>query len=371
MMTETEIVLGSERLRVPRRVLITCGLFEKNPALLMRPYEVRSPVSPASLRTFLEAVQGSEIEFAADIMPDLAQLSAEFEFRLRDKRDSSADRFPFDLEGRIAALEELALNHDRRLSGQRTESERIVELETSIARLTEMVSRYSADLENLHREVQSIKEGYVAGFQAIREDVLFQINRVQPRTSNPVPPPAVSQSSKSGGKPPVAAAAQTIPLLVVGECIVGKSIMIHCFAEGDWNGYRPHSTVGVDYKQCTLTVKGKSVIVRLWDTASQERFRTITEAYLPRCHGVLVMYRRDLRYTFDAIPRWVDWVRKKSGPKLPILIVAWDLKTVTPQVSESEGRDLAEAMKTRIVELHGVQSVIQEAIVDFIETAIV
>lgn len=81
-------------------------------------------------------------------------------------------------------------------------------------------------------------------------------------------------------------------LLLKGVCIgdsgVGKSSFIVRLADSVfYDRYMP--TIGVDFKVCKFSVKGKRVAFQLWDVAGPERFRTITSSYYRGANIIFVM----------------------------------------------------------------------------------
>ena len=71
---------------------------------------------------------------------------------------------------------------------------------------------------------------------------------------------------------------QLLKLLLIGDSGVGKSSLLHRFADDVYTDSYI-STIGVDFKIKTLEVEEKIVKLQIWDTAGQERFRTITSSY--------------------------------------------------------------------------------------------
>jgi small GTP-binding protein len=392
-MAEAIIVLGSDRLRVRRRALITCGLFENDPTLLASPYQVRSSVSLNALRTFLDLVQGSEIELPTAIMSDIAALCSEFDFTFQGGREPlfSVDSpvLDFEIQNRLVALEEQVLNHDRRLSTHRAESERIAELENSLSHLKRDFLRLSSEFENLQRLVESMETGFVSTVQALREQVFSELSHLRSpqsggsdtgggfsffkRKAKNDPPP-------KSPDPPTAARPQPIPfddridlsaspikLRIVGNTMVGKTVLVNFFTRGDASTYDTKPTVGASLNRGCVSARGKSVAVELWDSSGQESYYSILQIYARGAKGFLIVYQVNYRDSFGSVPKWVERMRKMTTPGIPILIVAWDTKLGEAQVSESEGRALAESLNACFVEMYAKQAVIQKGIGDFLE----
>lgn len=98
--------------------------------------------------------------------------------------------------------------------------------------------------------------------------------------------------------------------MLIGDSGVGKSCLLLRFADDSFNESYI-TTIGVDFRFRTVeidghTVKLQIVGLRQWDTAGQERFRTITSAYYRGCDGVMVVYDKTNRLSFEHVHDWVE-----------------------------------------------------------------
>ena len=67
-------------------------------------------------------------------------------------------------------------------------------------------------------------------------------------------------------------------LVLVGKSGVGKSCLMLRFAENQFNENHVN-TIGVDFRFKMLNINNKRVKLQIWDTAGQEKFRTIARTY--------------------------------------------------------------------------------------------
>ena len=95
-----------------------------------------------------------------------------------------------------------------------------------------------------------------------------------------------------------------IKILILGDSGTGKSAILLRYMDDEFNTSYI-TTIGIDFKVRTVTIKGKRVRVQVWDTAGQERFRTITQAYYIGCHGILIVYDCTDRDSFEHVQQWI------------------------------------------------------------------
>jgi hypothetical protein len=82
MSLESDVICESQTFHIRRRYLVsTCLLFERNPALLLDPYRVRSQVNIVNFRLFVKAIEGQKLDITPQNRADIDKLVAEFEFQ--------------------------------------------------------------------------------------------------------------------------------------------------------------------------------------------------------------------------------------------------------------------------------------------------
>lgn len=133
--------------------------------------------------------------------------------------------------------------------------------------------------------------------------------------------------------------------IIVGDSSVGKSSLLYRYSEQDWN---PHyiATIGVDFKVMTFERESKIVKLQLWDTAGQDRFRTIVHTYYRGAHGVLMVFALDDRQSFDNLQEWIGDVQRFATNGVPIVLVGnkADCAPDRIAVSDEEAEALAERL---------------------------
>jgi Ras-related protein Rab-1A len=110
-----------------------------------------------------------------------------------------------------------------------------------------------------------------------------------------------------------------IKCLVVGDSGTGKSSLMMRFTDDVFNTTYI-STIGVDFKIKTMGFRDKTVKFQIWDTAGQDRFRTITASYYRGSNAVILCYDTTDKNTFQNINKWLEEVKNFSVGS-PLLIL--------------------------------------------------
>ena len=109
-------------------------------------------------------------------------------------------------------------------------------------------------------------------------------------------------------------------VLLIGDSSVGKTSVLLRYVDDTFCS-EFQTTIGVDFKISTFQLNGKVVKLQLWDTAGQDRFKTIVASYYRGAHGILLVFDLTSQTSFQNITRWYEESQnylQKSVPKLLI-----------------------------------------------------
>jgi small GTP-binding protein len=111
-----------------------------------------------------------------------------------------------------------------------------------------------------------------------------------------------------------------IKLLIIGESAVGKSCLLLRFAENKFTESFL-TTIGIDFKVRHVEINDTKVKLQIWDTAGQEKFRTITKAYYRGAHGILLVYDVTSAESFNQTRQWMRSIQENMTEAVSIVFV--------------------------------------------------
>ena len=111
--------------------------------------------------------------------------------------------------------------------------------------------------------------------------------------------------------------AQTCKVVLLGESGVGKTCIIARFIN---NTFEENliSTTGASYAGKTMTFdeyEGKSIKFEIWDTAGQEKYRSLTKISYKDAGAAILVYDITRKESFEEIQKyWINQI-KDFAPK--------------------------------------------------------
>jgi len=95
-------------------------------------------------------------------------------------------------------------------------------------------------------------------------------------------------------------------IIVIGDSMVGKTSLIRSFVDGKFSNISD-PTVGVDFFTRIIDIGGGVKIkLQIWDSAGQEKFRSITKSYYRNSVGVVFVYDITNQSTFAHLVDWIE-----------------------------------------------------------------
>jgi len=69
----------------------------------------------------------------------------------------------------------------------------------------------------------------------------------------------------------------------------------------------------MDFKEKDIERDSQKIILRIWDTTGQERFRSLTLGFLRNMDGILLCYDITDRMTFERIDEWFQSIKQHTN----------------------------------------------------------
>jgi len=98
-----------------------------------------------------------------------------------------------------------------------------------------------------------------------------------------------------------------------------------------------HATIGVDFMTTTMDMgeTQDTVKVQWWDTAGEERYRSVTRSYYRNSSAMVLVFDLSNPKTFDELEHWIDEIEEFRVKGQPILLIGnkLDLVNNTTKIS--------------------------------------
>ena len=132
-----------------------------------------------------------------------------------------------------------------------------------------------------------------------------------------------------------------IKILLISGDVSGKSALLNRFVK-DTNSYNDLATIGVYFKNRNIEIDGNSVEMQIWDSAAQERFRSITKAYFKGIHGIIICFDVNRKDSLLSINYWIKEFKEMDfDKKIPIVLSGNMIDAGNREVSYDEAEKFA------------------------------
>ncbi|XP_013791877.1 ras-related protein Rab-9B-like [Limulus polyphemus] len=115
-----------------------------------------------------------------------------------------------------------------------------------------------------------------------------------------------------------------LKVVLLGDGGVGKSCLMNRFVNNQFDSESYH-TIGVEFLNKDITVKGEVYTLQIWDTAGQERFRSLRTPFYRGSDICILTYGVDDRKSFENLNVWkkefVYYADVKDPTTFPFVVV--------------------------------------------------
>ena len=131
-------------------------------------------------------------------------------------------------------------------------------------------------------------------------------------------------------------------ILILGDSTVGKTCFLTRYTD---NTFQEEylASIGMDYKIKSYEKEdGNSIKLYIWDTAGQDRFRSITRNYYKGADGIILIYDITKKDTFENVRNWINNIKDEAPDRVVLILVGNKVDDERNRVvPKSEGEEIA------------------------------
>ena len=136
-------------------------------------------------------------------------------------------------------------------------------------------------------------------------------------------------------------------VVLVGESGVGKTSIINRFSK---DMFEPHcsTSIGSSFSSKLIFIKEKQSFVKfeVWDTAGQEKYRSLAKVFFKNAKIILLVYDITNKKSFEEIKSyWYEQVTDHCEPNIVLGVAANKSDLIqNKEVTENEGNEFAKSI---------------------------
>ena len=112
-----------------------------------------------------------------------------------------------------------------------------------------------------------------------------------------------------------------IKIIMVGSLNVGKTSLVTKYANGKIPG-QSKSTRNYSYVSKLRNINGNKYEIKLWDTAGQEKYKSLTKLFMKDSKIAILVYSIDNEKSFNDLDDWLKLIKSCNDDELILGIAA-------------------------------------------------
>ena len=136
---------------------------------------------------------------------------------------------------------------------------------------------------------------------------------------------------------------ESVKIVLIGESGVGKTSIIAQYIDKVFQKDQQTTVAGTFASKRVKCSNGKALKLEIWDTAGEERYRSVTKMFYKDANAAILVYDVTSKKTFDGLKNyWIKQVKETSSKNI-ILALASNKTDLFEheQVDEKEARNYA------------------------------
>ncbi len=65
----------------------------------------------------------------------------------------------------------------------------------------------------------------------------------------------------------------------------------------------------------------KKILIKIWDTAGQEKYAVMAKNYYQRAHGIILTFSLNERNSFINLKNWLSAIKDSTSEEIPLIII--------------------------------------------------
>ena len=110
-------------------------------------------------------------------------------------------------------------------------------------------------------------------------------------------------------------------IVTIGDASVGKTSITNRLTDTPFNEHES-STIGANYLPYTAIVNSEAMEIQIWDTAGQEKFKSLTPIYFRSAIGAIAIFSLTDVDTFKNIENWIKIFKDTAGSDSIVYVCA-------------------------------------------------
>ena len=114
---------------------------------------------------------------------------------------------------------------------------------------------------------------------------------------------------------------QSFKIVFLGDQSVGKTSIIHRFKYDQFED-NYNATIGIDFITQKMYIEERVITLNLWDTAGQEKFKSLIPSYIKDSQTVVVVYDITNRDSYESVDKWMQDARALRDESQALIVMA-------------------------------------------------